>query len=571
MKTTPENQKLMDLITDARKGELVLPQFQRNFVWSRDDITSLLVSILQGHFIGTFLFLETDKDKIPFSVRAIEGIDIKEENLKPSNMILDGQQRLTSINYALSAPNIPVKYSKYSFRFYLDLKKITTGDLENAFSNDYSGNTGKRLDRDYQFKEKIIPVTILDEWDKWINEYERWLVSENKEKFFSEYFDLDKPAWNNVIKEFKDFFVPTVSISKINPEDPYGLAHVCAIFEKLNSTGVQLSVYDLLTARMYRHGIDLHKMWEKAIQDYHLLAQFSRGKPDYYGVYLLRTIALIREVEVRSRFLINLSPENFKKDWNLAIKYMEEAFKRIISISVDGFGAFSDKWVPYTTMISPLAAMLFLIDSKRLDHNAYKLLKRWYWSSVFRERYGGSVESTITRDYQDFRKAIDDPMYEPEAIKEARQNIVENKAFNLKDVNRVNSVYRSVMCLIALNGAKDFRKDDSIAFHDLEDHHIFPKGYLDEIKQDAQIKDEHINCIINRTLIADKTNNEIRKKKPSKYVADVIPAASKKEVLKSHYIQDRAIEMMESDDFYGFLKSREKDLLKVMHQKIMNG
>ena len=75
MKTTPENQKLMDLITDARKGELVLPQFQRNFVWSRDDITSLLVSILQGHFIGTFLFLETDKDKIPFSVRAIEGID----------------------------------------------------------------------------------------------------------------------------------------------------------------------------------------------------------------------------------------------------------------------------------------------------------------------------------------------------------------------------------------------------------------------------------------------------------------------------------------------------------------
>jgi uncharacterized protein with ParB-like and HNH nuclease domain len=60
MKTTPDNEKLLELIEHSRKGKLVLPQFQRNFVWGRDDITVLLVSILQGHFIGSFLLLEVE-------------------------------------------------------------------------------------------------------------------------------------------------------------------------------------------------------------------------------------------------------------------------------------------------------------------------------------------------------------------------------------------------------------------------------------------------------------------------------------------------------------------------------
>lgn len=71
MKTIPDNQQLIDLIGYARRGRVVLPQFQRNFVWSRDDITALLVSILEGHFIGSFLLLRTDSENVPFAVRPI--------------------------------------------------------------------------------------------------------------------------------------------------------------------------------------------------------------------------------------------------------------------------------------------------------------------------------------------------------------------------------------------------------------------------------------------------------------------------------------------------------------------
>jgi len=119
LKTTPDNENLLSLIDDARTGKIVLPQFQRNFVWSRDDITALLVSILEGHFIGSFLLLRTDREEVPFAVRALQGVNLHDDQLKPEKMILDGQQRMTSLHYAFAAPEISLRGTKYPYRFFL--------------------------------------------------------------------------------------------------------------------------------------------------------------------------------------------------------------------------------------------------------------------------------------------------------------------------------------------------------------------------------------------------------------------------------------------------------------------
>ncbi len=76
MKTTPDNEKLLDLVDNARKGKIVLTQFQCNFVWSRNDITALLISILEGHFIGSFLLLDTESNNLPFAARPLESVAI---------------------------------------------------------------------------------------------------------------------------------------------------------------------------------------------------------------------------------------------------------------------------------------------------------------------------------------------------------------------------------------------------------------------------------------------------------------------------------------------------------------
>jgi len=570
MRTTPENQKLLDLIKDARNGKLVLPQFQRNFVWSRDDITALLISILEGHFIGSFLLLRAENDNIPFAIRPLEGVGLSINQLNPEHMVLDGQQRLTSLHYVFAAPDIPLRWTKYPYRFFLDLRKVTEKNLEQAISSDRAVNVRPMLDRKRQFESLMIPFTEIENWNGWLNAYEQWLVDKDRDAYFNQYFRLDKPAWNELVERIRNFLVPTITIPKIAPNDPDALAEVCAIFEKINSTGVKLSVYDLLTARLYKDGIDLHALWEEAIDRHELLNQHSGGEPDEFGVYALRTLALVRGQDVKSKTLINLSPQEFKRDWRTAMNCMEKALARMTSVGADGFGAFEPKWLPYTTMVAPLAAMLHRIEKMKLGHQAYRIMQRWYWSAVFRERYAGAVESKTYRDYQDFLKAVDDPSFEPEAIQDARVNIVENQAFSLLGVNRLNSVYRGVMCLVALRGAKDFRADDAIQFHTLEDHHIFPIACLENFRtpEGKKISPDRVNCVVNRTLISAQTNKLISKSCPAKYLDEIIPGDREAAILSSHYIESDALAAMYGNDFDAFLKARETALIAEINQRI---
>lgn len=564
MKTTPDNEKLLDLVDDARKGRIVLPQFQRNFVWSRDDITALLVSILEGHFIGSFLLLETESDNLPFAVRPLEGVALLADRIRSDRMILDGQQRLTSLHYVFAAPEIPLRWTKYPYRFFLDLRKITAGDLENAISSDRSDYVDGRLDRQTQFETLVIPFTEVEQWHTdWQKAYEKWLAKRDRDAYFDQYFEVDKPAWEEAIGRIRDFLVPTLEIPKIQPEDPDRIAEVCAIFEKMNSKGVRLSVYDLLTARLYKYGIDQHHLWERAVEENELLNQFSEGKPDDYGVYVLRTIALMRGLDAKSKTIINFKPDDFESDWQQAIAAIEKALQRLTSTNNDGFGVYDTRWSPYSTMISPLAAMLHAIETKGFDYRAYKLMRRWYWASVFRERYAGAVESTIYRDYQDFLQAAVDPDFEPVAIADARVNIVENQNFSLRDVSRVNAPYRGIMCLIAIRGAKDFQADDSIEFHTLEDHHIFPRAYLAKQKgQDGKpIPSNRINSIVNRTLISAQTNRRISRSSPSNYLDRLVPAERREEIMISHFVDADGLAAMEGDNFEAFLDARELNLM----------
>jgi hypothetical protein len=571
MNTTPENQKLLDLIGAARQGKIALPQFQRNFVWSRDDIIDLLLSIMQGHFIGSFLMLASDTDHLPFAARALQGIEIPDSQLRPNALILDGQQRLTSLNYAFTAPNIPLRWTTHPYRFFLDLKKVAEGDLEKAITSYRWIDCGNMLDRTKQFETLIIPLTELENWNAWQNAYEVWLLERDKEYFVGTYFSQIRPAWTELMQQrLPGFQVPTITIPKIEQDDSSALAEVCAIFEKINSTGVKLSVYDLLTARLYKDKIDLHHLWEQAVAEHHLLDLYSDSVADEFGVYTLRTVALMRGLDVKSKTLINLSPKSFEEDWKTAVAYMEKALHRMTSIGKDGFGAFDRKWMPYVTMVTPLAAILYAIDCNKLGHTAYKIMQRWYWSSVFREHYGGAVESAINRDYLDFLTACKDPSFEPEAIREARTGIVENPAFTLKSVSRLNSVYRGIICLVALRGARDFSLNDSIQFHELEDHHVFPANYLSKLASHdgRKLTNDQINCVVNRSLISEATNKKISNKAPSKYLAELIPENERGEILHTQFIESAAQAAMQSDDYEAFLTARDRVLISEMSRRI---
>jgi uncharacterized protein with ParB-like and HNH nuclease domain len=89
----PEN--LLTVVRQARDAQLVLPEFQRSFVWAREDIEEFLASILQHYFVGTFLILDTPSDRPMFPFRRVEGLETLDQQLQSNQyptvrLVLDG-------------------------------------------------------------------------------------------------------------------------------------------------------------------------------------------------------------------------------------------------------------------------------------------------------------------------------------------------------------------------------------------------------------------------------------------------------------------------------------------------
>lgn len=113
MEITPTKRRLDRLIEDAAEGTMCLPNFQRDFVWRRDEVADLVRSVLRGYFIGSLLLLHSDPRNPPFAPEPVRGAKPPKSPVEPKLLILDGQQRVTSMLYALTAPDLGLKNSKH--------------------------------------------------------------------------------------------------------------------------------------------------------------------------------------------------------------------------------------------------------------------------------------------------------------------------------------------------------------------------------------------------------------------------------------------------------------------------
>ena len=574
---TPENLRLFELVKEASEGKLALPQFQRSFVWAPEDIRELLVSVFNTHFIGAILVMDTNRRSPPFAIRAVEGCEVDEENLPrlTTRVLLDGQQRISSLYYAFYSPDIPLKNNKvHSTVFFIDLQKLFSGDVDSAItyklkrdSKDYELDRGE-----WQFSNLIVPLDEILNWFQWEGEYTVWL-SNNDNAQFKEWSVGAKSSWDKTIQSVMDFRVPVLTLSSIEENNREQLEEICTIFEKVNNTGVRLNVFDLLTARLYPQGVNTHALWESALETSTIFAKYSDGDESSFGLLVLRYIALVRRHDLKSKALINLSHEEFEHDWMCAVHYFNEAYTRLSTLDESGFGVFSEKWLPSTSLIPVLAALLQKRDS--LDGprqtGAAQAIRWWYWGSVFTVRYTGSVETVSLRDYSELSRYFEDGNVYPEVFRNIYNQVVrEQSEFSLLEVERKNNtLYKAVMCLLARNGARDFRRDESIAFSQLDDHHIFPQGYLksSQLSSILQLTGTALyNTIVNRTLISAGTNRAIGMKAPSVYLADesIIGQEHKRELLGQHFVSDVAFSALETDNYEQFLESRHSALLCII-------
>jgi hypothetical protein len=580
-RTNPE--ELRGLLNAIANGKLALPEFQRNWVWEPDDVQALLVSIIQGFPAGSLMTYDYPSDS--FQTREFAGASALGQNLV-KYLVLDGQQRLTSLYQALyysdgvhdkQNEQRPPEERKFYF-FYLDLNVLEqSGPVEEAIFYVDETRVLKGEDRQVkydlstregEFKHRCLPLNcVFDQngtYEKWKLDYTRHTTLQTGEDSldFLERFSaqVDKP-YTDVIKNYA---FPTVELQQGTP-----LHAICHIFERVNSSGVTLTVFELLTAILWTQGKrgddSLRKMWERAYNK--LRAKNQHFKID--AVSFLQTVALLstyqrkqssprRAISCKRDALLALKAEDIDLYWDRAIDGYGLAFKII-----DENGVKTQRYIPYATMLVPLAAMCAQIVQDHGDvttEETYMKLRQWFWRSVFSRRYSSAFESRAALDFEQMMKwVVGGEM--PDAVR-----FYQFDPELLYEITTIrNAVYSGVLCLLMRRGALDFKSGFQMISQILYDtnvdhHHIFPRDALKGVDVSDRIK----NCIVNKTMIDALTNRSIGGNPPSVYLEKLEQAPRSKplsDVLASHLIDK---EVMRRDDFKTFLERRHKALVKLI-------
>jgi uncharacterized protein with ParB-like and HNH nuclease domain len=231
---------------DIQRGHLVLPDFQRSFIWKPDDVRDLLISVLGDYYVGSMLYMDAIRDDAPFALRMIEGVD----KIVPAptidtivKILLDGQQRTSSLFYALYAPDLPLSGRKNPFRFYAHVPAILTEDWNNSVAFANSGN--RRMISDFETNDDYIS---LPEFRDPGTLTPRILETKYRDQLAS------------ILRIVNRFM--THEIQMVHLDRGTSLDRVVETFERINRTGEPLSVMDLLVAKVYQNGIKLRDMIE---------------------------------------------------------------------------------------------------------------------------------------------------------------------------------------------------------------------------------------------------------------------------------------------------------------------
>jgi hypothetical protein len=534
-------ENLLELVKKAYNGEVMLPDFQRNFVWARNDIEELICSLLERMFIGTFLIQHVNPVGVPFKVIPIEGADKVNGNFnpKPKIIILDGQQRLTSLFYALYSPDIPLRYTTNPYAFFIDLQELCNDNIEEAvFSWSKQWREYKALlDRDGKYnlselkREKILPLTYLadisDFWKLWYSEF-RKCFKEDEARKIENYL-------GNIIKyEIQTLNIPLTE----KPEN------IAILFERINRTGIKLSIFDLLTARLYKF-INLRMEWENAFNERNWLKQIASNdiKNTKIPYYIIQGLALSKGISIKARDIIKIDSTILNKNtWQKAVEILES---RILSrlFDVSEYGIADYKWLSYPSMISIWLGLFIKADNGEIGIDIGKINK-WYWSVIFTERYSGSTETKQTKDFKELIVWFEDSNEVPEAVSDIKNKL---SVMEIDTGYSGSSIYKGIFNLLFRRGAWDFYEKDTIKFSvkDLEDHHIFPKKFLES--KDINVEKD---IVLNRTLILSSTNRKINRKAPATYIEEMIEKHGSEEevkkILEKHFINEEMFELLKS-------------------------
>ncbi len=585
---------LSELLDDIHDGKIQLPDFQRPWKWDDERIVSLLATVTLGYPLGVVMTLRTGGPGTRFKPRPLSGSHVP-PGTEPAELLLDGQQRMTSLYQALHSSD-PVETTDPRGKpitrwYYLDIEGAlnplaTREDVILSVPADRKypvpGDRKLSLDLTTQAAEcqaGKFPLQIAFD-PQAVNEWQRDYVESNPSRW-----GIWGPFQAQVLKNISDYRLPVIRLAKETPKEA-----VCTVFEKVNTGGVSLNVFELLTAtfagdREYydAHGDDfqLPAHWKQIQDELDPYPMLRLADSDF-----LQAVCLV-STQHRRRGRPGVDPftqpaASCKRSDILDLplpEYINWSPQIVSALRwTAGFltrqGVYGADDLPYRGQITSLAAIRTVLGSETDSPQAEAKITQWYWCGVLGEQYGGSPDSRLPRDLEQVVGWVRGGP-PPASILEASF-----PAGRLNTMSSRNSAaYKGVLALLLRQGAIDWTySKEPINPTIFEDQQvnvalIFPKAWCDK----HGVSRERNNSIVNKTPLTHRTRRIMGNQAPSAYLKQLeteagLPSNWLDDILSTHLVAGRYLrggalpgEAVGKADFDAFYEARSAELLRLIY------
>lgn len=588
-----DSPKLKEVLKDVASGGLQLPDFQRDWKWDDERIRALIATVTLDYPLGVVMALETGGAS-PFKARTLQGAE-SADGRAPDLLLLDGQQRLTSLFQALHR-EAPVETRDARGKdlerwYYVDIEKAvgTPADRDDAI---VSVPEDRVLKRDFTRRSGTLDLSTVEQ-ECAAGYFPLHLIFDTQrvnawQKAFVKIDDANWERWSqfeeHVLNHVQAFQVPMIKLAASTTTDA-----VCAVFERVNTGGVPLNVFELLTA-MYAgnqehvasHG-DYYRLpveWQRIKKDlatsHPVFGRADAGAEDGLSSSdFLQAVTLVHTWERKQEGLRTAVSCKRRDVLDLPLT----VFRRLAPRVAEAFawvGAFLEEQcivrpadLPYQTQLVPLAAARTILGERTDTAGGAERVAQWYWCGVLGEMYGGSTESRFTRDVEQLTDWIDGPSAGLEA---ATPDTVAEAAFLQDRLNslttRNSAAYKGIYALLVKQGAVDWYFTEAplnparLIEHNVDIRQIFPRGWF--AKNDPA-NAGWANSIVNKTPLSVRAGRSMTGSPPAYLKALMLESGMRPEwfddVLATHLIEPSALHEC---DFERFYENRAKQLLDLV-------
>lgn len=578
MDNIQKTESIIKVINHIDNNDLVLPEFQRDFVWDIGRTYDLFDSIVRGIFIGSIIYgipefgltvreldmyprnMKANDKKIKKTKISIEEIH-KQIHSGEFRIILDGQQRITSLYRALKDIDevwmIVKNFDELPEDF--DHTNQHKWSLEEILYEFTDSEDEDRL----SIKLKTVFDTIRDfgqVFDEDFNtanfyelEFIEKLPDEQKEKYLK-YFHNIISAFSTLLKNNSVLSYYLMSTS----EEKFAL-----FFERSNSQAMHLNFIDILSAKLYS-GFNLRERIEA----------FEEKHP---GMYLDREV-IIRAITYyidgardlnKSTIILKLESEHLEKMWDEMLEAYIAAYEFLLANHM----IINHEFLPYKNMLIPLMIFWKEIGGSFTKCNGKQkdFIEFWYWGTIFSQRYTTSNYSTLLYDAKLLEKVAKNENINERGFFFKMKCLITTNDELIAITKKGSVMYDGVLNIINFTskGLPDWKSGAKIGRNDeLHDHHIFPKKYLEEMKEEKDFN-EPSDSVVNRTLISQHINTVIGCKKPSEYLELLGKENSNLQTTLNHHKLGVALINGSYDKSYRkFLLDRASKILKIIYNTL---